>query len=382
MAKVYCLNTEDTSDQNTLIPSIEYILESILNGAEPDKEYEALPTCDSVHSENVTQDARHMFISQSKLAELENKPSFADMSTAIDSMASTIENNNKQLYINLLNMPDAVGKLKDIATLIKEDDNISALAELFSSKVDNDTLENHANNTTYHLTVEDRKALDMLLKLVETGYVDWEADESSLGYIKNKPTSMKADGGNADTVGGLPLSWVANKREHDMYLGVDGNGYEEIEVDMMIEKEPSSALNIAFEGSVFFRKGNYKLPSLMLSPGTDKYLTLCGNGASANISSEEVIKFPKNLSVRDIRFSNSTIYIGSNNDIHDVVFENCTVYFDTVSFTTIECCRFIGSTFTFVGSCLSNMIIHNRANSDIKFMYKGGNNIIDSNLSC
>lgn len=226
--------------------------------------------------------------------------------------------------------PEALDTLADIAEALNNSEDFAAIMTLeLSNKVCFQEYDNHVNNLVTHMSTQDRAKFnsieenanyyihpaqhnpndilqdfdhqfvtatekaewngkangdpvtetkpgqmtpDMLRKLnniTTTGMItsDWnETDENSGSYIRNKPTTMKAHGGDCDTVEGYTIDEITNAKKSativigvegyctdkdvDIYCSVDGAGRF---IDTAVEQLPSTG------GTILFREGIYNI---------------------------------------------------------------------------------------------------------------------------
>ena len=122
--------------------------------------------------------------------------------TTLTAVENDIVNNLKitinQQIDNIINNKGATDAINKIIKITSEHKDA---IDLFKNLIDKDELKSHEQNGL-HITEKDRIALNLLLKFIDKGCADWNASEGEPNYIRNKPESLKANGGNSDTVGG------------------------------------------------------------------------------------------------------------------------------------------------------------------------------------
>ena len=282
-------------------------------------------------------------------------------------------------FIRLLNKNDAVQRIKDIEYALNESEDLSPLIELIGTKATKEELKNHFESV-FHLTSNDRKALDVLLNFIAEGFADWNANPEDPNYIKNKPKALPANGGNADTVNGYTAKELKNHQAYDLIIGI---GLLCDNVDQLLPPDGSKNNDVAeviskmdgrFSHSFMFRSGLYKFDLFNLKShsinGAPNYATIF------NVKSMKL----NSTTIRDIKFTDSNIHIYTKVSLSDCYFDSCNIYIDASYQSTIRNCIFNNCNIQFDGMCMYNMITENRFISSGRPMYYGGNNLIINNL--
>jgi hypothetical protein len=252
-------------------------------------------TSDTVKASDVVTDAENGFISQSTLMSLKQRPTSLEVSKQIDEARDAINNSVQERMDELLNTEYSMTKIKDLINIIKEDNLLEGLSYALSSKLPLDEFTKHINSAI-HLDNNDRKALNVLIALTQYGsFADWNASENDYTFIKNKPNSLPANGGNADTVGGLDLKYLVNKQSSDLIIGIEG--YSEYKADIFINDDYSniddvkSAITDMLYGKIDLKSGVYVFDTLgVCYDRTEKSsdLIITGAGNSTVITSTEL----------------------------------------------------------------------------------------------
>lgn len=338
-----------------------------------------LPTIKAIDIET---DSTHQFISDTVLNILKSKPSNIDLSVAMDDVRNELKATINNTYEKLINTPDALQKLHDISYILQEDASLQTLMNLLASKATAEELATHMNSV-YHLSSNDRKALNLLLRFIKEGCADWDADKDAPNYIRNKPSALPADGGNADTVKGYEIDSLLNRRHEDFIIGAEGYGYEESEVDSFVSSD-SSNVNEAFalipDGKTYLRAGVYILKSLILS-GDSYTKYLIGDGSRTILNTKTII-LNSNIYLRDFIIANSNVRIRSDCNLDNIQFANCNVIMDESTGSSIKNCTFDADcTFEWNGRCQNNILVYNRILATFSnWNYIGGGNIIKDNI--
>ena len=419
MSKIYNLKEYDGANEinpQEQIPSLEYVNEIVkaildiiknhMNNTEnAHSPYLALhyPGLQSINTDTeklpiglesmpvlraaeIQTDSMHKFVSESLLKILKEKPTAFEMETALEDLRKDLKSEMNAAYIKLLNTPDALNKLKDIAYLLQEEANLDTVISLLATKVTKEDFTTHIKSKS-HLNNNDRKALNLLLGFIAEGCADWLAKEDAPNFIKNKPKSLPADGGNADTVGGYKPSDLLYKRIYNYIIGVSGNGYTEDQVDFFIDdkykniKKVFGTLKALNTGTIHLRNGIYVLDTLeleMTKTGYGEYI-LSGDGKNSVIKAGSY-RFDGNVYLKDLNIVTGVVHIGSHCKLENITFNNCKIFMESSYGSVITGCEFQNCAFYWDGSCISNMITNNRTTRSMSLEYIGGNNLIANNL--
>lgn len=403
MPKIYTVNNgENDSDK---IPSLEYIkalevnLFNILNKI-CDVESSLVPTATSskalpvgveempkINANDVNTDANHRFITDSMIDSFNNdKPSRYELNKAINDLKVEIDKQINSMYTKILNTSNAVSKLREISELLNEDDVFDKLMQIVSDKVTVDELNNHINSGT-HLTDNDRKILNRLISIIkgDSGIADWNSIEGDIGYIKNKPKSMRAKGGNSDTVGNnTPLQLLKNEvdtivAEFNKYnTSIDLCDIPVLPFQRMTENNVNDIINGG--DIVYFKKGTYKFP-FDYELATIHNQTFKGQSAKHVVIKDAKILFNQS-DISNITFSYCTITIKNGCNITNCNFVDCNIIFDASNSS-----KFCMNTLNNCNTSFNGILHHNIISMNIfkekklfKYLIKGSN-IITNNTS-
>ena len=161
------------------------------------------------HAKDINTDSSHRFISDIEINNLKSKPSTIDMQNAIMDLRNELKSTIESTYIDLLNTPDVLQKLKNVAYVLKTDPNLDKTITDLASRITKNEFESHIGSDL-HLSNEEHEALIILINLIKSGCADWNAHKGAPNYIKHKPESLPANGGDADTVGGYSVEDIMN----------------------------------------------------------------------------------------------------------------------------------------------------------------------------
>ena len=331
----------------------------------------------------ITTDSEHRFITDAQLEIVNKSISNYELESAISDLSNDIKAIINKNYDNLINMKDSANALKLLNQLLSDDEKVKNLVELIASKVENDKFEEHVNSI-YHMTKEDRDALDKVITFIKNGRTDWNAPESELNCILNKPDSYKANGGNADTVGGFGIDKVLTKSEYKCILGTYKNtvGYNENDVNTYISTDEDSnniiqkcLVNNAYS-QIKVREGNYNANTLIINNDF-----IIGSGDDNTFLDALKISIT-NSTLKDITINNATVIIGSKTRLYNVSFKNCDIIINNSNMSIIKHCIFDNEcTLKYTGKVnYNNIITENIAHRTLRFEYTGGDNIITNNI--
>lgn len=399
MSTVYSINN-NTSDEEFLIPSMKYVktlakqIEDMLVSNSSNylqtinTEVKELPVgikeINNIDAKKINTDSTHLFVSEEILNKIDNRVSLIDIEKLLNEYKLDMKNEVNNIYNKLINDARALQKLRNIIYLLNEEDTLKSIVNTLSNKIDNDELEEHINSDK-HVSNKDRENLDMLLSFVRSGGVDWNADKDSICYINNKPSSLPANGGNADSIDGFTSEEVVNKLTTDLIIGIDlNNYYDESSVDLLINYDISpdeliTELNTK-SGIIHFRRGTYSFDNFVLSRNNGSNEIIIEGEYSNTVFILNKFLISNNMTIKDIAIINSDITISKTSVIDNVVFRNCNINIESAENSIIRNCRFNNCNITFNGSCINNMITNNTLSSSSSLDYIGGNNMISNNL--
>ena len=395
MSKIYSINDGDSKIRK--IPSIEYINElvKIIEDLIPDNngipniktdiEGISIPNQDQtiILAKNIKTDSEHKFISDGILATMVDKPSKFEVDEIINASKEELNKKIEEVYMRLINTPNVINKLRDISTILNEDKVADGLLNTLAYKLNIDEFEEHSKSSI-HINNNDRKALNILIKCLSGGFADWNASVDDYNAIKNKPESLPANGGNANTISNHGIKDLINKDDYDIVIGTSGEKYSKDSCDIYAENghiDQETFLSLftnldVFYGFVLFKRGIYNIDfintytSSFNFNGVDRravYIT----ANHANIH---------NSVFQNITFKDTKVYIGSSSEINNVSFINCDIIFDNTVGSNIINCSFENCTIVYNGSLINNIIKFNRYIRTKPIVYIGNGNIISENI--
>ena len=327
-----------------------------------------------VKPEDIILDANHRFINDIQEEKIKESVTRTDLEAAERDITNNLKLSINQTVDNLINDKDAIDAINKIKKVISK--NHSTI-DLFKNLIDKDDLNAHEKNGN-HISWEDRAALNLLLKFIDKGCADWNAKEGDANYVRNKPKSLPANGGNADTVGNYKPEDLFNKQLAKCIIGIDNNNknYSKKDVNILLNKNNVNTLNtyLCDNSLTYIREGYYNINEFKMPVNSN----VSGVGVSTQIDNCKA-NINNNSKLHDIYFTNSEININCNeSEITDTTFKNCRINL-SCSRAIIKECRFIDC--AFINQKINNSIIKDNICSGTtnKIEYYGGNNII-SNL--
>ena len=327
-----------------------------------------------VKPEDIILDSNHRFINDIQEEKIKESVTRTDLEAAERDITNNLKLSINQTVDNLINDKDAIDAINKIKKVISK--NHSTI-DLFKNLIDKDDLNAHEKNGN-HISWEDRAALNLLLKFIDKGCADWNAKEGDANYVRNKPKSLPANGGNADTVGNYKPEDLFNKQLAKCIIGIDNNNknYSKKDVNILLNKNNVNTLNtyLCDNSLTYIREGYYNINEFKMPVNSN----VSGVGVSTQIDNCKA-NINNNSKLHDIYFTNSEININCNeSEITDTTFKNCKINL-SCSRAIIKECRFIDC--TFINQKINNSIIKDNICSGTtnKIEYYGGNNII-SNL--
>ena len=411
MPTIYNIYGKDSDNSNNMIPSKEYvdrlaviivdsILEFINNNTPMDNSIVDISydsedidisqnkSVSTVPVDMIDTDSNHQFISSALMNIFKDKPSRLDLDNSINGLRSELLMKIDQYFNNILNTTNALQKIKEVFSFINSDDKFNDFMSELANKVSSDDLDDHIKSSL-HLNNNDRKALNLLLSFIETGCADWNATPEDPNYIRNKPESLPANGGNADTLEGHSFNDIVNKQSVDAIVGVDSQNYPSYSVDYLVNNDESDEsnfddimkkINDSHRGVYNFKTGMYRGESIELNSAADPYteIVVAGNGKNTIFNVKD-ISLNGYVTLKDLAINNATIRIGSNCKFDNVTFRNCDIIISGNN-NIIKWCDILSSKFSYVGPCYNNIIAYNRYDNKLNLVFTGANNIASNNI--
>lgn len=330
-----------------------------------------------IKAEELLTDPNNRLLSDLEIDEFKGKVGKLEMQESIDNASKEIKVLLAKQIDNLLNSKDIMNGIANLLSLLQNNQDAKDLMDELSNIANKNELACHINSG-YHLTDDDRIALDQLLKFIKTGCADWDATEGEPNYIRNKPDKLLADGGNADTVGGLCAGKLINKQLDYRIFGIKGvDTYNNNQVNIIFgdQYKTDSLETLIKEGTTnALREGKYDIKSLNIP----EQCTLHGTHASTICNSK--IYLNDGSAIKDLSFYNCEIFItGSNVDILNNEFTSCSISILSTYCSIIKNNRCVDTNFT-IKNMTDSIVTENILIASNGLKYLGGNNIITNNI--
>lgn len=335
----------------------------------------------NVYAADINTDSKHKFISDTEISVLKDKPTTYDVSKSIAELKKEILEIINDRFDNILSSKNSLDTIKYLINMLEDDTNMKNILDLINSKASLEDLKDHKESFT-HLSNVDRKALNLLIKFIDKGCADWNADKDQPNYIRNKPDSLPANGGDADTVSGYDVDYLINKQSEDLIIGISSEKYTEEEVDVMVSstEDVTQVFNMLWPGLYFFKKGVYVIDSVSIK-NTDGEVIIKGSGNNTIFTGANGLRVGENCSINDLCIEETSVNIFSECKFNNVTFKDCFISFLSSEEITITNCKFENCSFIFDGACFNNMITGCRFKNTNPPVYAGGNNLFTNNIS-
>ena len=198
MAKIYSVGNKNSEEYQ--IPSMQYMnefekmIEDILLGdnkgcygfASIETQLNELPVgvkeIPEIQAKDIKTDSQHKFINDGILSTIVDKPSKFEVEQLLLKSKEELIKNINDTYMRIINTPNVINKLRDISIILSEDEIGKGIIETLSYKLNIQDFEEH-KSSFLHMTNNDRKALNVLLKCLLEGFADWNADKDSYNDI-------------------------------------------------------------------------------------------------------------------------------------------------------------------------------------------------------
>ncbi len=332
---------------------------------------------DTTSAENVVQDTNHRFVSDSTLRKLNSKPSVHEMNVAINDAKNDLQAVLNDQYVKLLNLKDALPKLREVAELVRDDINLSKLISALYDKVSKADLDEHSKSYL-HITEKEREALIILLQKYDDGTLESLGNHSSNSDSADfAMDSMRLDG--------LDLKSVHKAKAEEAIIGLDGD-YKEGEMDATFSPSTSNdilKLLYVSRGIFRFKPGVYSIAEWKLVRPLnydDLIIAGCGDGTVFSIDTAEFgrIVFENCKFYKEA--SKSVITVSSHMRFKDVTFVNCDIRLNNSSFVTFKDCYFKDCNISFTGVCSYLKICDNYFDNSPLPKYITKNSVFSNNI--
>lgn len=168
----------------------------------------------------IKEDSDHRFTTDEEKATWNKKAEVEYVDNSVSKTLISAKSFTDSKIAALLNSTEEqLEVLRSLSFELKKDDVTKKFFDLFNECVKNKEFQSHSLNNDIHMSKSDRILLNDVKSAIDSGMnPDWnETDSSSLSFIENKPTSLPANGGNADTVGGYTAEQLMDKKYYYDY---------------------------------------------------------------------------------------------------------------------------------------------------------------------
>ncbi len=312
---------------------------------------------------------------------------------ADNAVKESIRYTNNKIAGILHTSVDTLELLNELSYRLKTEDIVQELVNLISEKASGKDLETHILNENAHITPEIKqllKEVDRLLK--NKPNPDWnENDPGSLSFIKNKPTELRAKGGDADTISGYNLNQLMrNKKSSTVVVGTKLSGHTEFDVDFLCDGINDSdiiqkAIDTVYKngmsgGEVVIREGEYSIKSTIKIMNN---VIVRGSGFSTILTrifdnTEPTVFIDDSNMIRDIHINNTSnskgyaIIVNKNTNKLTNIYINGGGIYIVGSLNSVSECN--------IKACNKNGIYIYADNSTCYGNRINNNNILNSNI--
>ena len=258
----------------------------------------------------ILEDETHRFVTDEEKQLWNNKAETVYVNESADKVLKTAKAFTDSKIAAIFNSTeDQLQVLRSLTFELKNDDTVKQFFDLYNECAKNKELQEHTLNSKIHMSNSDRILLTTVSEAINSGMnPDWnETNASSLKYIENKPASLPANGGNADTVGGYSAEDLLNDRcFYDHIISQDDD------IDNMITKEGFCVL---------VKPGSYTIEGDELVIKTSN-TTISGIGNISKLLNGSIKIIGNNNTIENITFVNTdgivnktAIYVEGNDNI-------------------------------------------------------------------
>ena len=280
----------------------------------------------------IKEDEDHRFVTDLDKNNWNNK---ADVELVKDEDAKVLSASksfvNTKIASLLNSTEDQLQVLRSLAFELKKDDIVKSFFDLFNDCTKNKEFQEHSLNDKIHMSKSDRNLLNDVKEALNSGLnPDWnETNQSSLSYIENKPKSLPANGGNADTLSGYKVEdLLSNRSFYDYTIGTDVYDMSDVSIltdDNTVTQKIDDVIKLINKGkgyNILFKPGNYKLEKELIIKASN--VTISGIGEISKLLGASIKIVGNNNIIENITLSNLSdklvdkvaLYIeGDNNTI-------------------------------------------------------------------
>ena len=345
------IDNPHTEDSDTSVKSISNLDKEEIVDVEMETTFPEITT------EMIKQDSQHRMLTDTQIAAFRNKASVYEIQDAVQSAKSELKSNFNELYTRLLNMPDAVSRLREVAVLCRENDTVKGLLETLNDKVSSEDMDEHINSNL-HMNNVDRKALNVVLDLINDGiteklqhigeYAKMADYASDATLLEHKTLAEIQELNLEDKIYGVADSSIDRSYNSVHYL------FHEAGCDLFKKlNEDGYLLN---GGLIAFKTGKYQSSNMQFHRGrNDRSLTIQGSGYSTEFITNRLDTCNttyRDLSVIGIDPSNTydqnIVSVGAKTVFENVEFKDMKIIIeDGAELARFKNCNFNNCKFSF-----------------------------------
>ena len=339
---------------------------------------------EKIKPEDINQDSSHRMLTDAQILLFKNKPTLQEVDDRVSSISEELKIAIEKMFSNVLNLPEALSKLQQIAELfanspLNTEDGIKRILDDFLKL--KEELQEHIESGK-HLNNNERKALNLTTDLVNNGMLD----KVCAGTV---PHSEIAD--NAKSLNGVTMDNIRGRHLEEVIYGIQP--YEESLVDVLFEKSGTSGLDDKFNktlpsrGVIGFKPGVYDYFNTF-NIKSESDLIINGSGCNSTIIVANSV-LTNNNQIRDCAFRGDKNNPCKISIYNNTVFNNCTFIhcnIDIIAETNVKFinCSFISTSKFDISKSTGNIIITNNIfdlNSKIPQSVGISNRIIKDNFT-
>ena len=336
---------------------------------------EVLENSNSIRAQNVIEDDQHMFLTNKQIQNMNSKISAFEAEQLINDAKNQLQIIFNDQYVRLLNLPDAVNKLREISDIVKDNDEISSIVDLVNDKVTKEELEEHAKSNT-HLSNNDRNAINILLDKFYSGHL--ESIGEDIKYAEN-----------TSRIDNLSLESIHKCKREELIIG-NSNKYSPGEVDVLMDLDPDRVIELLnfCAGIVVFKPGVYEFNNnrrIVRESNANLIIEGCGDYYvtefkldSHDIRVDGFITI-KNCTITGNAESMPALFLTSNIKFENIRFYNCNFVLDHSEFINFRDCYFNNCSFKIKSSSYIKIVDNYLYNTKIPKLL-GTTNIIKDNI--
>ena len=311
-----------------------------------------------VKASDVQQDSEHRMLTESQLELFRRKPTMHEIKNELSSMKKALESKTNETYFKLLNMPNAVERLRRLSMILQNDEVLANLFKVLDDTITEDELLEHEESNK-HLSTVDRKSLMLLQKVIDSGLLE-NAGENC------KHAEYADTAHDVEYIGHCPSIEIFKMKSPDTIVVGHSDYCQECECHVYATHakgyldEDWSKVNYHI-GRVKFSDGVFDFKKFVYTLNGHQSGIIEGSGRfNTKIRFDDMVT--ENISYRDLTLSgqkqkNESTLKTSYSTFRDVIFDNCIIEPETG--VMFDGCTFMGCTFKFSKLATHIIIAHN-----------------------